>query len=390
MSSLVDLLLGGAIAAGSGAFAGELAVRLAIGVPLRQWTNFIVDRSSLLKVHTLNQYDPVLGWVLKENLHSGHAFYADLKRNGIAFLPDFDLWTGEFGVRMNQPALLPVPRGAILVVGSSFAAGSDVPSDATWPALLEQRLGEAVVNAAAGGWGSDQVILRAESLLPALRPRLVVVSCNVNALALANYRVYAGVNKPCFVIEDGRLTPIDQPVPPATARSNRLSLGQAALGYSYLVCWIMDRLGHRKWCGAEAAMVPVNDDPAPVARERTGEVTRLLMERLNETAARQGCRVAFFMQYEADSIFGRQRPFGHVARLMDALRLAGMPVIDPWEPLVALCREDRRRFDSLYHRNAEGQYGHMTRAGNALMADILGAGLARHRLTAVPALETGA
>lgn len=63
----------------------------------------------------------------------------------------------------------------MIAVGDSFTAGSEVADAETWPAQLERLIDGPVINAGVGGYGTDQMILRSESLLPVLQPSAVVV-----------------------------------------------------------------------------------------------------------------------------------------------------------------------------------------------------------------------
>ncbi len=74
---------------------------------------------------------------------------------------------------------MPLQKEAILVVGDSFGLGSDVIDAETWPAYLERMVGTQVINAAVGGYALDQIVLRAEDLVPLLRPRMLLVQTNL-------------------------------------------------------------------------------------------------------------------------------------------------------------------------------------------------------------------
>src|SRR6185503_13025029 len=88
--------------------------------------------------------DPVLGWVSRPwNVHA----------DGYT--------TIEHGIRQNFDEKT-VRTGAVLAVGDSFTEGWEVGDRETWPALLEKKMGMAVVNAGVGAYGTDQIVLRAE------------------------------------------------------------------------------------------------------------------------------------------------------------------------------------------------------------------------------------
>src|SRR5262245_49170785 len=81
----------------------ELGARIINGDPVFALENLAAKRIALLRVHTANDYHPVIGWVLKPNMSMG---------------PDFT--TGEFGLRLNKSERTATPKGAILAVGDSF------------------------------------------------------------------------------------------------------------------------------------------------------------------------------------------------------------------------------------------------------------------------------
>ncbi len=209
----------------------EAVVRLIDGVPILAARNWLAERNALLTTQTMNEHDPLLGWVLKPD----QRLYADH--------PESSFTTGAHGIRRNALDANAVPEGAILAVGDSFTAGSDVGDRHAWPAHLEALLGRPVVNAAAGGWATDQIILRAESLLPTLRPRAVIVSFYEGDISRAAYRVYGGANKPYFTVEKNALVHHNRPVPLYTGRKEETATRLLLPSYSYLVRWGMDRLG---------------------------------------------------------------------------------------------------------------------------------------------------
>jgi hypothetical protein len=104
-----------------------------------------------------------------------------------------------------------VQPGAILVVGDSFGAGSEVTDTDTWPAQLENKVGTRVLNAAVGGYGIDQSVLRAEELIPQLKPKMLIVQTNL-AYGISSNRMSTagGAPKPYFI---GKLKFMNTPVP---------------------------------------------------------------------------------------------------------------------------------------------------------------------------------
>src|SRR5262245_45939901 len=167
----------------------ELALCVVDGLPILPDRNLLFERLLVTNRWPVIDYHPVIGWVQKPNMSFSP------ESEGTSFT------TGEFGVRMNQAEIRPVPRGGILAVGDSFTAGSEVGDAGTWPASLERILGEPVVNAGVGGWAADQIILRAEELMEDLSPKKIVVSLLMQDIAWTQFRVHGGGPKPYFLVE---------------------------------------------------------------------------------------------------------------------------------------------------------------------------------------------
>jgi hypothetical protein len=140
--------------------AAEVAVRLMDRVPVFAVRNWAAERRALLQVHApIRQFDSVLGWVQKPNLR----LHPDN--------PNISFTTSSRGFRLSGPdAAAPPAKGAILAVGDSFTAGDAVGDRDSWPAKLEELLQQPIINAASGGWGADQIVLRAEALLSEVMP----------------------------------------------------------------------------------------------------------------------------------------------------------------------------------------------------------------------------
>lgn len=130
----------------------EIAVRIYSQVPVASTRNFVADALDLLRrAIGVVSFDEVLGWRLADNY-----------RDGINFT------TGAYGIRMNGSEIIDPELGGVLAVGDSFTAGSGVANNETWPAQLAQLINQPVHNAACGGWAVDQMVLRAELLIPKL------------------------------------------------------------------------------------------------------------------------------------------------------------------------------------------------------------------------------
>ncbi len=326
---------------------GEAAIRIARGVPLLAFDNLVTPRADLLARFTANDFDPVLGWVLAPNRGAD--------TNG-AFT------TGAHGVRMNGKAIVPVPRRAILAVGDSFTAGSEVINHESWPALLEVLLGEPVVNAGVGGYASDQIVLRAETLLPALAPQAVIVSFFMDDILRAGYATYGGANKPYFTVADGALVAHNNPVPRFTGSLRELGVLRRLFGFSHLAAFVARALdAEPQWVGG--VYTAVDTDPVGVACK--------LLERLGRELD-PAAGLYFILQHGGGQIALWPQEPRYAQRVVACAQALGIPSVDVWDRLRAIHRRDPAALKALYVIDpASGDFGHMSAQGNALMAEIL-------------------
>jgi len=330
----------------------ELILRIGDGLPLLPSDNLILARADRFTRRTDTIHHPQLGWLPRSNLHA------------IRSRTEPSLTTGELGVRMNQPDIRSLPGGATLAVGDSFTFGAEVDDASTWPAQLERRLGEPVINGGVGGFGTDQIVLRAESLMTTLSPRTIIVSFLSSDILRTQLSVYNGAAKPYFLLRDGELLAMNQPVPlPAERRALKLEFPRNLLGHSYLVTWVMARMGHGRWFEVEKNTRAAND---PVA------VTCRLLTRLKREADARAVRLIFIMQWPGEHIAGpRERPSFADGVLACAVEL-GLQTIDAWDTLKAVHARGPQAFGEIYHTRANGAiYLHMSPAGNTVIAELM-------------------
>lgn len=349
----------------------ELGLRAVNGQPLWPDQNLVLERANVTKRFRTNQYDPLLGWVMRPGLRIAPAH------------PNASFTSGELGLRMNSPTIdWNVPRNAILAVGDSFTAGSDVGDAQSWPAQLEQILGKPVLNGASGGWGADQIALRIEDLLPKLTPRIVIASFLENDILRTEYSVYGGGPKPYFVVKSNELVLANVPVPRRIEGATEdVGLARAILGYSYLVDWTMSRLGVQDWFEI-TPFVKIATDPT--------EVSCLLLKRLKQQADERKARLIFLMQWGGNAIvqFGT-RPH-HATYVLGCARDLGIQTVDPWNDLKRVLAGGENNLKPLYIMQQNGTvYGHMTSAGNRFMAELVAAAIDDKDLTAIENAPTG-
>jgi hypothetical protein len=330
----------------------ELTVRLLDRIPVFSTTNFVAR--ALDEVHSVGvQHDPQVGWVAAANLQSG------------------SYTTGEFGVRMSTAKIVPLQQQAILFVGDSFGAGAGVADAEAWPAVLERTIDTQVVDAAVGGYALDQVVLRAETLLPLLNPRVLIVQTRLEyGISVTRMSVAGGAPKPYFTIENGELVLHNSPVPEFASSSRDIGSMRSLLGHSYLAHFVMTRLNLLQWWVSSNSM-RIKWELSP---EQAKDVSCLLMRRLAYIRDQRGIRVALVVQYSAPEIM--EEPLHWEADhsyILGCAEREGLQVVDMLEPLRTVYRSnDLASFQRLWQVQDNNRvYGHLSAEGNRLIANIV-------------------
>jgi lysophospholipase L1-like esterase len=329
----------------------ELALRLWDGIPLRP-IDIIAHKATFVTTQVASEYDPLLGWRHRANLPG-------------------PLVTGEYGIRMNSADIKPVASNAILAVGDSFTAGSEVDEHQTYSAQLETITGWPVINGGVGGYAIDQIILAAERFIPLRHPNTIVVGILDNDIERAGYRTYGGAPKPWFEVKpDGELVHHNKPVPPPVPRDQNSSAPWFA--YSDLAIWTMGRLGRSDLLAVRARdYEPANNDAVAVSCA--------LLRRLQRTAEAEHIHLLVLMIYGGiDDMSMLERSTQRQQAVVSCARAANIETLDLWDELVRLMREEPALYRDLYHRYGPRQdgWGHMTAAGNAFIAQQIAQRLA--------------
>ncbi|MBL8705852.1 MAG: hypothetical protein JNM30_13445 [Rhodospirillales bacterium] len=325
----------------------EIGWRLVKGVKLGARDNLVQQALDLVRTHTGSMvHDPLIGWRLRDDLRLAY------------------LTTGAEGVRMNQKAAAPLRSGGILAVGDSFTVGSGVNDDETWPARLEALTGRPVANAAAGAYGVDQIVLRAEQLLPVLRADTLVVGLLSQDSLRNNFSVFGGGYKPYFTIEGGKAVLQGVPVPKVEAAPLALGPVRAVLGHSHLMDSAVKALGLQQWwIDNRLRYKKIHDDKVGVA------ISCLLMARLADRSKSEGLRVIVVMMYGAGEIEGTPAPW-FASDVVACARQHGLEVTDTYGPIRAVLQRDRAAFVDLW-LDEGGQLGHPSAKGQQFVADLL-------------------
>jgi len=319
-----------------------------LGVPIFAATNWRARRIATVQADSPAIADPQLGWTMLPWV-SG---------------PGFN--TLDLGVRSNGLDEPGVRMGSILAVGDSFTAGSDVVDGETWPAHLERLLGVPVVNAGVGGYGTDQIIRRAEQFLPIVRPHTLILGFLDDDILRAEFAIY-GRPKPYYRFEGGVLT---EHLPgdvdgggflPWSGRIKRMSV--ARLGYSAAADGIMSALAPQLWYLSPDGYVHLDIDGASVTCELLARIGRLIQSR--------GVRGLVFMQYGGLVYTRAASPPPPARRVLACAQQAGFLAVDQFPTLKAVYRRDRTAFADYYVAARVGLYGHMSSHGNLQAAELL-------------------
>ena len=220
--------------------AGEFITRLwDPSASLWHWPYYAVVASQPSPGETQFTYDPTLGW-------------APIAGSSGAMLGKPFSFTDE-GTREQNRDRPPATGPLIMAFGDSMTEGFAVGNDETWPAHLERLTGRRVLNAGVRGYGLDQIVLRAERIVPEIKPSTVVLAFIADDILRTALAVRDAKGKPYFVPEGEGLALHNVPVQVA-GRSSLMMAARHLLGYSHLFDRIVNRLGvQQSWYGREVA-----------------------------------------------------------------------------------------------------------------------------------------
>lgn len=170
----------------------EISIRIYFGEEIFRLKDYRVSITEMDE-NGFPMYDENLGWKQRPNMGNG------------------GMITIDYGIRRSGPHQK-VVKGAILVSGSSFTAGSGVVDEEIWTSLVEKETNKVFLNAAVGGYGLDQIILRAKSLIDELEPKFIIIDIQDVTIQWSSYS-FLTYPKPYFSIEDDKLVRHHYPVP---------------------------------------------------------------------------------------------------------------------------------------------------------------------------------
>jgi hypothetical protein len=319
----------------------EIAVRAYFRLPI-----FTLQDWRALQVNVLEsvmQYDALLGWTPASNTSA-----------------PFN--TLEYGIRKNSRDKEALTTGAILAVGDSYTAGSEVLDADTWPAQLEKMLGRRVINAGVMGYGVDQSVLNAERLLPILKPRIVLVGIYEEDVFRVTYKSY-NAPKPYFIEQDGQWRHGNHPVPAAEA-SDPEPLYKSLLARLLSAHLVLQR--YRGWWFTGPGMRFEQVSQAPV------KTSCHTLERLHRRLVAEDMVGVVVLQYSAWLYSsGKRRPW-YMEQVLGCARQLGYEAVDEFDHVDAIARQSLDRLKQHYVMDGTGsRYGHMSAAGNRLVAALI-------------------
>jgi hypothetical protein len=333
-----------------GCAAIELGYRAHTGRPvfvLGDWRSWRIE---YLAFGDRTTFDPVLGWVPKA-WHESNG--SDTLGHGIR--RNFE----EEGVRI----------GAILAVGGSLAdGGTGVADGETWPAQLERMAGAPVLNAAVSGYATDQIVMRAEQLLPLVKPKTLILGFGGGDISAAG-RLPLGTPKPYFTLDGGKLKyhlPVVQFEGTTSAWRART---REILGYSAVFDAILARLAPDYWTGAAGQEVLRMIDNDPVG------ITCALLQRVKTRTDADGIRLLLFMQHRPQMLADTQEPGDDAKKVGQCATTIGVSVVDEFEPLRAVAVASPGALRDLYLKGDD--QGLMSAKGNRHAAELLARALGK-------------
>lgn len=333
--------------------AAELVYRVVKGLPILSTGNLIQARLDLIRNMTgVMVHDQTVGWRLKDDFFTA----------GVPFT------TGQLGVRMNENKIIPLRTGGVLAVGDSFTAGSGVRDDEAWPAKLESLLNQPVINGSAGAYAVDQIVLRAEQLLPVVKPKTLIIGVLSQDSLRNNFSVYGGGYKPYFEIQQDRLELKNVPVPRVETVPLKLDWAREILGRSYIVDAIIAGLNWQDW------WVDNRFRYRQIHGDKVGpDISCKLIDRLLQLGRDHGMRPMIVMMYGAAEIETNPPPW-YATTVVDCAKSKGIDLVDSYQPTRAILEKDRPAFVRLW-LNEGGQLGHLSPEGNEFIAKLVKAKL---------------
>jgi hypothetical protein len=323
----------------------EFGLRAWHGVGLLDFSDFRYRNLGTIRESV--RYDSGLGWMLKDNYTSP------------------DLHTVAYGIRRNSAQQVGIRPGHLVAVGDSVTEGLNSTDEQSWPAQLEALLGQPVDNAAVVAYALDQMVLRAEQLLPLERPRMLLLGVGtVNIQWMRSAEVW-GLARPFFTVEGDALRLNNVPVPISVWLRDPFEQMKAILGRSYLIDRTMSQLAPRAWSGLRTGDEHGSPDPL--------DVSCRLMRRLERQLEADNVHGVFVLSPQLREVASMTELPRELAVVQECARQAGWQTVDPFPALRAEFQSDPQRVAGYWF---EGGRSHYSAAGNRRLAELIAEALA--------------
>ncbi len=115
-------------------------------------------------------------FLFQPDAESGYTLRPGFRGREVARGHEFDVPVEIDARGLRDHKHVAAARPVVLAIGDSMTFGEGVTAEQAWPAVLERALGARVYAAGVPGYGSPQMRVRLQRLLPALRPDLVIVA----------------------------------------------------------------------------------------------------------------------------------------------------------------------------------------------------------------------
>jgi hypothetical protein len=321
----------------------EAAFRRINHISIFDRSNFTLAPRELITHGRRVRPDDLLGWAMRDGVSTP------------------GVHTVDHGVRRNAPAQIATRRGGILAVGSSFTFGAQVNDEQTWPAQLERLTGQPVDNAAVDAYGVDQIVLRAEQLLPVTKPKILLVGMTTPAIRWTIDAVGKGGNlpKPFFTVDHDVLVAHD-----VAESLHKLNAGgvPAVLGHSLIFDY--------------AFRMALVSAPLHVFNHNNGAVdlSCRLLRRLKLTADARGVGAVLVSEVWFREATSQAKP--EILRRVEACaRDVGYAIADVFDEFTTDTATEPGLLQRYYVQLPGGAFDHFSEAGNHRVAELVAATL---------------
>jgi hypothetical protein len=318
-----------------------LEVGLRVYVGEYTFHNVLEVKRDLFRAAYPSEFDTELGWVPKVGTHKENAW-----NTRVTIL--------DSGIRSNGREADTTNGQVVLAIGDSFTFGDQVSNDQTWPAILEDTGEVTVINGGVFGYGIDQSYLRMLTLADQYQPDIIVFSFIPDDIYRCELSERTSVPKPYFVVSgNNELELKNDHIPASFPSESTLDGFRQIAGYSFLAHKLALRVAPEYWLQGSWRSTRVHSDGTKVAC--------LIFRQLAEYAQQRDIKIYVLIQYDLDGFEGDLSEVDEALTCIDPNQIY---VIDLRASLAELKESNFHKYKRFYY----GEYGHMTKAGNAFVA----------------------